>query len=203
MKILNKSLSFFFILFTGSCSAESHISENQIDCDKKYKEVKVKIISNQDVGNVVTKLLQSCPEHVGLRLSMAESNITKGNNDSALENVDKALKIEPGNAGGLHLKGVILSLSGKIEPSLKLLNKSLSLEPNNIDYLVNYCSTLEMFGKYNDAIKICTRAIKHKKAPPVVYFIRGRVLEAMGKKKYAKQDYDRAKELGFKQKQEN
>lgn len=196
-----KILPVCLILFTGSCTGENSTG-NSINCVQEYKKITQQIESksktnNLNAENTASSLLSSCAKHTGLRITLADINIAKGDNPAALKYIDDALKIEPNNHKAIHVKGVILSLLGKVDLSLEMLKKSLDLEPNNIDYLVNYCSTLESFTRYEDAIKICSRATQHNKVPPVVYFLRGRSYEAIGKNKDAQRDYDKAKKLGF------
>lgn len=52
-----------------------------------------------------------------------------GNYEDALSFVDNALKLEPGNAEYLHLKGVILSRLKRYDEAIQLLDKAISTDP--------------------------------------------------------------------------
>ena len=209
---MKKSLIFKILLtnaliLAGSCSVASPVKRS-VDCNQAYNEIvnqiknksgKPKAVNpyNNDLAVSISKLLPACPKHVGLRVLMADVQVSLGKNITALGYITEALHIDPDNADAIHVKGILLSLEGKVEESLTLLKRSLDLEPDNIDFLVNYCSTLESFAQYEETIEACSKAAQFDNAPPVVFYIRGRDYEATGYKKNAQQDYDKARELGF------
>lgn len=195
------------LVFTCSCSVANSINQSD-DCIQEYNKI-VTIIKNNstkpksvnpynsDLEARLSQLLPACPKHAGLKVIMANVQISLGKNIVAQKYVNEALSLEPNYAEAIHVKGVLLSLEGKVEDSLRNLKRSLDLEPDNIDFLVNYCSTLESFGRYENAIKICSQAVQSAYVPPAVFYIRGRAYEGIGQKAKAQLDYDKARELGF------
>jgi Tfp pilus assembly protein PilF len=195
------------IMLEGSCTGDSS-NEGIVDCEQEYIQIVHKIENRcTDPRNSVTVLadletnlsnvLQACPNHSGLRVLMADIQVSSGKNVSALGYIRQALEIDPDNAEAIHVKGVILSLEGDVDESLALMEHSLDMEPNNIDFLVNYCSTLESFSRYEEAIRVCSRALTKENAPAVVFYIRGRAYEGIGQKGNARLDFERARERGF------
>jgi tetratricopeptide (TPR) repeat protein len=193
-----------FLALTGSCSSVS----SDINCDNEYEVIiqKYNIKSRPPVeqpnyyNNLATdisKALLTCPKHIGLKVLMANTQVSLGKNITALAYVSEALEIDENNAEALHTKGMIMSMEGQTDESLYLLKRSLKLEPDNVNYHVNYCSTLESIGEYQQAIDACSRAIDLGHVPAVVFYIRGRSYEATGNQKHAMTDYNQAKALGF------
>lgn len=131
---------------------------------------------------------------------MANTQVSLGKNLTALAYANEAIEIDKNNADAIYTKGMILALEGEIAEAIRLLERSIELAPDNVYFMVGYCSTLESAALYKEAIAICSSVLERQDAPPVVFYIRGRAYEAMGQEANAQQDYEKARQLGFRTK---
>ena len=190
-----------------SCSSADR-GVTLVDCGASYNDLVAELQGDSHGSNEspyykagllerAERLLEQCPDHVGLKVLMANFQVSQGKNVAAMGYVTEALQIDPDNAQAIHTKGMIMSLVGKAEESLQLIRRSVELEPENVTFLINFCSTLELFGRYEEAIEVCSSVVKVDNPPPAAFYIRGRAYDATGQKENAQQDYDKAKQLGF------
>ena len=205
MSTLKIIILIYLLLMLSGCSIAA-TKEKKVQCENEYskitEEVKTDILLNkhhEGLKERLARLISNCPKHIGLKILMADVEVSNGNNISALAYITKALEIDPSNAEAIHVKGSILFMEGQNKEAIKLLKKSTQLDPTNIEYLVNLCSTLEASGKYHEAVQSCTKGIRlsNDGVYPVLYFLRGKAYESMGNVQDSKKDYLKAKELGF------
>jgi Flp pilus assembly protein TadD len=177
-----------------------------VSCDSEYAKIASaftdRSLSREQRESLIARLsglINDCPKHAGLKILMADAQVSIGNNVSALAYATEALGMEPRNADAMHVKGSILFMEGQTDAAVALLKKSIELEPTNIEFQTNMCSTWETLGKYNKAVESCSTAIRLAKdsPPPVLYYLRGRAYEALGDIENSGSDYRKAKALGF------
>jgi Flp pilus assembly protein TadD len=195
----------FLLLVNWSCTSAA-VRGSSVNCDSEHAKIapaftgrSLSIEQRESLIARLSGLIDDCPEHAGLKILMADAQVSIGNNVFALAYATEALEIEPRNADAMHVKGSILFMEGQTDAAIVLLKKSIELEPNNIEYQTNMCSTWETLGKYNNAVETCSSAIRLAKdsPPPVLYYLRGRAYEALGDVKNSDSDYRKAKALGF------
>jgi Tfp pilus assembly protein PilF len=75
-----------------------------------------------------------------------------GNNQTALHQINQALKINPRNANYYYIRGMILQKMNDLSKALLDYKKSLSLNPNHIDATLK-CAIV--YAKLNDKTKSC------------------------------------------------
>jgi tetratricopeptide (TPR) repeat protein len=68
---------------------------------------------------------------IQLMNNKAATLATQGKYQDALTWINLTLKIDPGNALALGIKGIIFSILGQEEEGLTMINKALEMEPNN------------------------------------------------------------------------
>jgi Flp pilus assembly protein TadD len=193
------------LLLLIGCS-ESITQDSSEICENGYSKIvaefKDNSLSHERRENLIARLSEltsNCPKHVGLKILMADAQVSIGNNISALAYITSALEIEPTNAEALHVKGSILFMEGQNEEAITLLKRSVVLDPANVEFLTNLCSTWESTENYAAAVESCSKAIQltNEAPPPVLYYMRGRAYEALGNIRESENDYRKAKELGF------
>ena len=120
----------------------------------------------------------------------------RGEHEKVLSCYDKALKIDPNSIYVLINKGTALDYLGRYTEALHYYDRALELAPENIDALVNKAVTLYNSRQRNDEVlAICDQALKIQPYNARILYMKGTVLEAMGKVSEAKSYLDKAGQL--------
>lgn len=94
--------------------------------------------------------------------------------ETALEQVNKVLSIEPDNAKALLLKGNVLFCIDKNIKALEYYDKAINADPYYAEAYGSKAGTLDMLGRQHDALLCCEKAfenisIKDKNLLPSLY----------------------------------
>ncbi len=125
----------------------------------------------------------------------AASYTYQGKFDRAIEEINKAIRIDPKNAELCLTRGVIYRKQGKYDLALDDVNRAIRLRP---DFAIAFCqrgfvyrqSTLNPYGK--KALADADRAIKLDPSITLAYIVRGGALVDGGDAKSAIADYTKA-----------
>lgn len=145
--------------------------------------------------------LQQCKNNARLFSLMAEIQITARQASLAQLYAQKALSINPDIWQSQYAMGTVLTLAREYDKALVHLQKASQLAPDRTGLKVGLCRTQTLAQKHAGAIKTCTQVInsneKEKGKLAAAYHFRGLAHNAMGDKKQAEQDAQKARELGF------
>jgi len=120
-----------------------------------------------------------------------------GRNDEALEGMDRAVALNPGNANGHMWRGVVLGALGRREEAVAAYDRAKALDPADPATLLNLGTTLSnAFGEHEAALAAFDRAAALDALSPGVQSNRGVVLDRLGRLEEARDAYRRALELG-------
>ncbi|MBE9572188.1 MAG: tetratricopeptide repeat protein [Proteobacteria bacterium] len=121
-------------------------------------------------------------------LNLGDSYNQNGNYQEALEEIEKAIEIDPNNADAWAMKGSVLSDLGRHQEAFEALEKSLELDPDNLNALMHKSYSLFNLGRDQEAIflvnEIIDRCDKIIEANPNDYqawHIKGSLLYTLGK----------------------
>ncbi|SFB67694.1 Tfp pilus assembly protein PilF [Brevinema andersonii] len=124
MKIYNKSLILFFVIFLVS----SQVSSNTHQIEQQIKEALD--IDNYAVAETLLKdLLKLNPENSTAYLLSAELYYKTGNFEESISNINRALYYAPQNVQNYILAGNIYRQSGKYQEAADAYNKALEIDP--------------------------------------------------------------------------
>ncbi len=84
--------------------------------------------------------------------------------DDALQQIERLLAIDPGNANYQLLKGTILVQSGDHQPALEIYERVLKFYPNQARAQMNFGHTLKTVGRVDESIAAYQRCIKNNPA---------------------------------------
>ncbi len=100
----------------------------------------------------------------------------RGDLKKALENYDKALKIDPGYADAYNNRGVAYLKAGMPSEALEDFTRALALNPQNTDALLNRATAYINLGEFGYAVRDLSRHIESSPGDPRLsrdYFNRG------------------------------
>ena len=101
----------------------------------------------------LNKALSINPNYPDARRWLSHVHITMGNISSALEEIDKGIKLEPNSGNMLSAKSQYLAHSGKIEAAIKTAQEAFSRNPS---FIFSYQALAEahlMAGNHDSALK--------------------------------------------------
>ena len=195
-------VTFLVSVVAAESAAPTASGWTNVKCDAEYRSVQALVRTSKlhNKNQILSKILgiaeqnkEKCPNHVGVQVLLAYLHMAVGENLRALAYASNAVRLAPNDPEALHVNGLVLSVEGDSEESLRLLKRSVDLDRNNLTFLVNYCSTLELFAKYKKAVEVCSRAIDMPNSPPIVLYIRHRAYAALGHKADAQRDLEKYK----------
>src|ERR1700744_1717016 len=74
----------------------------------------------------------------------------------------KALAVDRGHAGSLHLLGAIHAATGRLGRAVELMAQSVRSDPSNPEYFSNLGTLLQRQGRFDDAFKCYDLALRFK-----------------------------------------
>ena len=101
----------------------------------------------------LNKALSINPNYPDARRWLSHVHITMGNISSALEEIDKGIKLEPNSGNMLSAKSQYLAHSGKIESAIKTAQEAFSRNPSFIFSHQALAEAHLMAGNHDSAIK--------------------------------------------------
>ncbi|MGB6064136.1 MAG: tetratricopeptide repeat protein [Desulfomonilaceae bacterium] len=85
-------------------------------------------------------------------LNRGKVSLLQGHLDRALQDLDKAIKLDPEGADAYVVRGTIHRLRGDFSKAVKDLNKAVSLNPDNTDALTNRAAVFFDTGEHEKAL---------------------------------------------------
>lgn len=83
-----------------------------------------------------------------------------GDDEQALESLDKALQLDPACAEALNNKAVILQNQDKLDEAITSYEKAIQLEPGYLDAVANLGVALRLKGKNKQAVEVLCKATR-------------------------------------------
>ena len=102
------------------------------------------------------------------------------------------LQVDPFNAGGQHLLGVLRSQQGRNEEAITLIAGALKANPKDFGAFLNYGMVLQRCGRTDEALKSYDRALAIKQDFVEAHFNRAVLLTELNRRDEALASYDRA-----------
>jgi tetratricopeptide (TPR) repeat protein len=118
-----------------------------------------------------------------------------GRDEEAIYCYDKALELDPRDAGVWSNKGNSLNILGQPEEAICCYDKALKLDQHDADVWSNKGSTLNSLGRYEEAILCCDKALKLDPNHSDAWTTKGNSLSGLGHDEEAICCYDKALEL--------
>ncbi|MCB0544152.1 MAG: tetratricopeptide repeat protein, partial [Saprospiraceae bacterium] len=135
--------------------------------------------------------------------SKAEILINRGaahgsqrNFQQSVQDITEGLKIDPTNENGYFNRSIAYYTMGQIDNALGDYNEYLKYQPNNANVWYESGMILRAKGQNQEAIERLTRAITLNPGLGIAYIERARAYGQSGNKLLARQDYQRAQQLG-------
>ena len=119
----------------------------------------------------------------------------KRDNNRAIGEFNKAIKLNSQYSAAYHNKGVALARIDNIEEAMEEIDKAIDLDPNSARSYTSMGMILHHNGKYKEAIKEFNEAIRSDPEYPVAHLVRGKAWEKMGEQDKADEDFKTAKSL--------
>jgi len=114
-------------------------------------------------------------------IAAATSHRLAGRNTEALDCLDQALKLEPGNAGALTLAGMILHAQGRAVDAAHCFERACRAQPGNAELHHNLGVVLQGMRRFGEAAACYERAIQLKPDYAQAYNSLGTILFAQGR----------------------
>ena len=146
-------------------------------------------------------LAKMYPKNTGILFFKMFFETKHGQNEEALKDCDKLIKLQPDTALNYVCKGQVLVSLTKYKEGCKAFEKATKLNPNRFDFWVMKAGAEERNGKFNDAIASINKAIELKPQYPANYYNRACFNCLKGDKTNALADLKKAIEMNpaFKQ----
>lgn len=145
-----------------------------------------------------TRLLDSGVADAELLLARAKCLRKTGENDRALQDIDKYLSLYPENKEALSLAGRTEAVTGDNLRAIELFTKNLQLHPNDADCYVDRGNSYFAARSWDWAIKDYSMSLDLKPGNPDAWLNKGIALLSSGKKNDACHDFRKALSLGNK-----
>lgn len=136
--------------------------------------------------------------------SKAEILINRGaafgsqqNYQQSIQDITDGLKIDPANENGYFNRSIAYYTVGQLDNALSDYDQYLKYQPNNANVWYESGMILRAKGKNPEAIDRLSRAVRLDPGMGIAYVERARAYVQAGDKASARQDYQRAQQLGI------
>jgi tetratricopeptide (TPR) repeat protein len=130
--------------------------------------------------------------------SCGDSYRLMGQHDSALQNLDRAIELNPKLAWAVTSRGKTYQALKRYEEALQDFDRAIELAPNYTWAIVSRGETYQALSRYEEALKDFDRAIELDPNLYNLYWVianRGETYQALSRYEEALQDFDQAIEL--------
>ncbi len=143
------------------------------------------------------KAAEKLTSNTDLYIELAKISNVSNNNQEALQNINKALEIDPHNIEALNLSAFLKYKLNDMEGSKKDFETILKSKPNSAEAYFGHGNVMFLLDDFQSAITDYNKALQldDSKATYKVYYNRGFALSRMGKHKEALKDYGKSIEL--------
>ena len=108
------------------------------------------------------KLVRLQPEVSDYRVELVKSLLTLGGMNDGLQQAEKAIDLDPQNAGAHSCLSLVLSRRGRWHEALESMDRALELEPDNEEYLGQKAGVLHRLGRNSEAYDIALPLISNR-----------------------------------------
>ncbi len=146
----------------------------------------VLLMERGDFENALTyfnKALDSDEEYFNALINKVISLVVLNKCSDALSTSEKCVEIKPKNYISWVMKGNAYECLNDCEKAIKIYDKVLSINPKFAEAISEQALCLAKLENYSDALKYCDRALKLKPNYEYTWYIKGYVLEKLGKHK--------------------
>jgi len=112
------------------------------------------------------------PQNTGILFFKFFYEAKHSQNDEAIKDCDKLIKLQPDTAINYVCKGQVLVAMKKNKEACKAFEKATKLKPTRFDFWVMRAGALERNGKFDEAIASINKAIELKPQYPANYYNR-------------------------------
>jgi len=127
-------------------------------------------------------------------LGMIHSNL--GEYAQALDHSDRALTLNPSDAGAIHRRGASLAYTGRLEEGIAAMEEALRFQPAmNAGFAVNLVSAYYSTGRYRDALAMADLVIAGFPRDVSMRALRTAALAQLGEIEKARQEAEEVRRL--------
>ena len=124
-----------------------------------------------------------------------ECHALAGRYDEALDDLNRAIELDPSRAWAIAYRGESYRLTGRYDEALDDLNRAIELDPSHAAVIASRGQTYQAMERYDEALAEYNRAVELDPSNAWAFISRGSIYEAMGRYVEALADNDRAIEL--------
>ncbi|MBU1225396.1 MAG: PEP-CTERM system TPR-repeat protein PrsT [Gammaproteobacteria bacterium] len=114
----------------------------------------------EDARKTTQRALQSAPEHPEVHLALAQLALADRDADKAMQEIELALRADPGHLDSLQLKGALLRATGKTAEAAAVYRDVIRIDPRNVNARVALSSIAIAANQLTDARKEVDAALK-------------------------------------------
>ena len=116
----------------------------------------------------------------------------RGQHEAAAQQIECALRINPGDVRALNNRGIALYGAGRAAEALASYDRALAVQPDYAEALSNRGVALHALRRYQEALESYERALTARPIYPEALSNRGNALKALGRLEDALASHDRA-----------
>ncbi len=125
-------------------------------------------------------------------LRVAQSHQASLRLDRAIASMNEAIRLEPGNAGYVAIRGLMFAVNGDRDTARFDLNEAVRMAPDDSRVQGAYGQYHVLTGDYDTAVRALTRAIRNEPGNAEFYALRGVARKELGDLDAADRDLTRA-----------
>ncbi len=114
----------------------------------------------EDARKTTQRALQAAPDNPEVHLALAQLALADRNTDKAMQEIDQALRSDPGHLDSLQLKGALLRATGKTAEAAAAYRDVIRIDPRNVNARLALSSIALAANKLADARKEVDAALK-------------------------------------------
>lgn len=189
---------FYFLLITGlfACQpkAETKNEKTKPITEKDNTKVDVKTGEVDSVLNSLNEKIRADVNNKDLYLERADYYLTKQSAKEAMQDINRAFRIDTNYLPTILKQADFLTKSGKLELSLKVIDRANSIYPENSKIQVAYSQLYLVARNNTKSISYADLAIKYNLYNAEAYYIKGFNFLEMGDTSKAISSYQTAVE---------
>lgn len=143
----------------------------------------------------INALILEDPLNIDLYNERAAFHINNGNLGAAVEDFDRALKIDSTHAKTLHEKGNTLFRTKNFDGAFASYKSCLSHHPDDIDCLLRAAEMNIHLRQYGKAIEHINNVLRQDDHQAMAYYMKGRIYKEQGDSSLAVSSYQTATEV--------
>ena len=167
-----------------STSANVYAIRSRYYAETPYRDLEMAL---QDL----TRAIELEPENsLRYRQRAAVHYYRLGDFQATIEDMDRAVAVDPANPEVVHARGVFYMEHGDLDAAMRDFDRALELDPDYAHVLVNRASILYEAGFAGEALENLSRAVSIDSTYAHAYYFRGTIYEEQGELERARADYE-------------